>query len=104
MERSRRLHPTGGVLGVHEGFAYEECGLELHAGDLLLLYTDGVTEAENANGEMFDEERLVEYLRERRDHKPLEDLLNNLHHEVQRFTGKGELEDDYTVIALRKLT
>ncbi len=95
------LEPTGGVLGVHEDFTYEERNLTMAPGDLLLLYTDGVTEAANQQGDMFEEERLMEYIRSR-SASSLEIILDGLLSNVRNFSGKKELGDDFTVIALRK--
>jgi serine phosphatase RsbU (regulator of sigma subunit) len=95
------LEPTGGVLGVHEDFTYEERDLTMSPGDLLLLYTDGVSEAENQQGDMFEEERLIEFVR-RRSASSLEIILDGLLNNVRKFCGKEELGDDFTVIALRK--
>lgn len=95
------LQPTGGVLGVHEGFAYEERSLTMAPGDLLLLYTDGVTEAENQQGDMFGEERLTEYIRSRSGHS-LEIILDGLLNLIRTFRGNEDLSDDITVVAIRK--
>ena len=100
--RVEELEPTGGVLGVHEGFDYQECNHELYPDDLILLYTDGVTEAEDQDGEMYGEGRLIEFVSTRRT-DPLETLLYDLLSSVRGFSPKPELADDYTVIALRKL-
>ena len=97
-----RLEPNGGVLGVHEGFDYGEASLALNSGDLLLLYTDGVTESRNPQGELFGDEKLVEFVRQHKS-EPTSSLLDTLLQEVQQFSGKLELDDDLTVIALRKL-
>lgn len=96
-----RLEATGGVLGVHEAFAYEESELQLGPDDLLVLFTDGVSEALNAKGEMYGEERLIEYVRANRS-LPCEKLVDSLVHEVHSFAGSTVLEDDYTVLAIRK--
>ncbi|MEW6050895.1 MAG: SpoIIE family protein phosphatase [Candidatus Zixiibacteriota bacterium] len=96
------LEPTGGVLGVHEGFQYDECRHELRSGDILLLYTDGVIEAENEMGEMFGEKQLMSFVSGRRA-KPLQSILEDLSRQLQIFRAKPELHDDYTVILLRKL-
>ncbi len=98
-----KLNPTGGVLGVHEAFEYCEETLYLDRGDLLLLYTDGVTEAENGAGEMFDESRLIEFLKGHHSRESLEELLTGLHDEVMKFSGHKDLQDDLTVIAVRKI-
>jgi len=95
------LEATGTVIGVHEDFKYEETSLTLSPGDLLVLYTDGVTEAENHQGEMYDDGRLCRFVRDNRQ-APLETFLDNLLADIQKFTGTTELSDDLTVIALRK--
>jgi len=100
--RIESLDPTGGVLGVHEGFAYSESAVELESGDLLLLYTDGVTEALNSSSELFGDERLQEYLKANHQ-QPVQAFLPGLLNEIHRFTGKKELDDDLTVIALKKM-
>jgi len=96
-----KLEATGTVLGVHEDFTFEECRASLGAGDLVLLYTDGVTEALSPSGEMFEEDRLVDYLLAHRTDSSA-DLIDGLLTEVRRFTQRDELDDDLTVIALRK--
>jgi serine phosphatase RsbU (regulator of sigma subunit) len=97
-----RLEPTGGVLGVHEDFSYEEGTLSLTEGDLIVLYTDGVTDAENQQGEMYEEERLLEFVRKNHTGS-FESLLHDLTDEIRSFTAKSELDDDFTAIALRKI-
>ena len=97
-----KLEPTGGVLGVHEDFTYEERSLTMAPGDLLLLYTDGVTEAANQQGDMFGEEQLTEYVKSRSGHS-LEIILDGLLDKVRNFSGRQELGDDFTVIAIRKM-
>lgn len=96
------LEPTGGVIGVHPGFCYEEKTLDFMPGDLLLLYTDGATEAVNENDDMFGEERLEEIARGHAA-KPLDLLVTGLLGEIRQFTNKNELEDDITIIALRRI-
>ena len=95
------IDPTGGVLGVHEDFSYTESTHALNPGDAVLLYTDGVTEAENEQDEQFGENRLFEFLRKNRKTHPGA-LIDELFSQVHEFTQKTELSDDLTVIALRK--
>ena len=75
-----------------------ECRLE--PDDLLALYTDGVTEAFDAAGEEFGEERLVDALRRHRE-GPMESLLGSLVDEVRSFSPH-EQQDDLTVIVARR--
>jgi phosphoserine phosphatase RsbU/P len=93
--------PTGGVLGVHEDFSYTESTHILNPGETVLLYTDGVTEAENEKGEQFGESKLIEFLQKNQQALP-ETLIENLLSQVRSFTEKIDLSDDLTVIALRK--
>lgn len=95
------LEATGTVVGVHEAFKYDEAVVTLNAGDMLVLYTDGVTEAEDATGDMFGDGRLIKYARNHRN-EPVEDLIDGLTHEVQEFTGSAQFADDFTIIVLRK--
>jgi sigma-B regulation protein RsbU (phosphoserine phosphatase) len=95
------LESNGGVLGVHEKFEFHEKTVPFNTGDLLVLYTDGITETENFHGSMFGEERLIEYIKNRRE-EPLDIFIDVLISELQSFSEKPDLEDDTTVIALRK--
>jgi len=95
----QKLDSTCTVLGL---FADWECQVqEVHIlpGDILALYTDGVTEACSEEGEEFREERLVEALRRGR-HLPVSELLSSVVDEVQRFSPR-EQEDDITLIIAR---
>jgi serine phosphatase RsbU (regulator of sigma subunit) len=96
------LNPTGGILGVHEGFHYEERNCEVIRGDLLVMYTDGITEAENDKGEMFGEERLAGLVLAHRSKSP-KALLEEIWSEIRKFSCGQEPSDDQTVIALRRL-
>jgi len=96
------LQPTGGVLGVHENFEYEEKKIIINRGDMLVLFTDGVTEAENKKGDMFGEVRLAQLLKARHG-DTLNGLMENILGEVMDFSDRKEFEDDYTAIAIRKL-
>lgn len=92
---------TGGVLGVHEGFSYEEKSIRLDPDDTLLLYTDGVTEALDSSGAFFDQARLEAFCASHRS-DPVAAFVENLLGAIRRFSGKESLDDDLTVIALRK--
>jgi serine phosphatase RsbU (regulator of sigma subunit)/catechol 2,3-dioxygenase-like lactoylglutathione lyase family enzyme len=94
-----RLNSTSTVLGVFKNWQSSLGERQLHPGDTLLLYTDGVTESFNASGEEFGESRLVEALRRHR-HQPSEALLNSLVSEVRQFSPR-EQHDDITLILAR---
>lgn len=99
----RKLTDGGGVIaGLYEGAKYE-CGrLRLEPGDGLLLYTDGVTEAFNAEGEMFGDSGLQAAL-ETVAHAPVEAVVKGLVRQVKAFVGSAPQSDDRTVVAVRYL-
>jgi sigma-B regulation protein RsbU (phosphoserine phosphatase) len=96
------LVPTQGTwLGLTdslEGYL-EDSEVELGEGDMVLLYTDGVTEAENPEGEMFGPERLKFTLEDLAD-RPIPDILENIINQVVDF--QAEQSDDITLVLLKK--
>ncbi|MBV9300512.1 MAG: SpoIIE family protein phosphatase [Acidobacteriaceae bacterium] len=94
-----RLDSTSTVLGLFKDW---DCGVgecNLYPGDTLALYTDGLTEACNAEGEEFGEERVVEALERGRD-LPSEALLGSLVDDVRQFSP-SEQHDDITLVIAR---
>jgi len=94
-----RLSDGGTVLGVLSDRRYCEAAIDLAPGDRLLLYTDGLVEARNPEGEEFGEGRLVEMVLGQQRLEP-EELQERILRSVTGFTG-GSLQDDATLIALR---
>ncbi len=90
---------SGMALGVFEGLPYTSFSLELRKGDELLMYTDGVTEAMDPDGEMYGETGLEEFLGECGDLSPRQ-TVRALRHDVTRFTRDAEQSDDITLLAL----
>lgn len=74
--------------------------IELQAGDVVLLYTDGVTEAENPQGEFYGQDGLARALLENR-HRPVQALLDALLEDIDRFGGGRPQQDDISLIALK---
>jgi sigma-B regulation protein RsbU (phosphoserine phosphatase) len=95
-----RLDSTCTVMGLFEDWHCEVAEVRLAAGDTLVLYTDGVTEAENADGEEFGASHLLDVLR-RNDHLPVGLLLQAVVDAVQEFSGGGEQQDDITLVVAR---
>ncbi len=79
-------------------FSQESAALE--QGDVIVLYTDGVTEAMNNKNEMFGEEKLVNIVKEKR-RLSAEELVSSIQDEVAKFEGKQKKHDDTTVIVIR---
>src|SRR4051794_32960398 len=90
------LESTATVLGLFKAWDCVARCCPLNPGDVLLIYTDGVTESFNERGEEFGAERLVEILRQSRL-LPSQAILTSLIEEVRRFSN-GEQHDDITVI------
>ncbi len=88
-------------MGLQPGLGFEATVRQLQAGDTLLAYTDGVTEARNRSGqEMFGDERLRQWF-EREHDAPLVDMANRLNEELESF-GSTASEDDLTLLCLRR--
>jgi sigma-B regulation protein RsbU (phosphoserine phosphatase) len=96
------LDVNGTVVGAFPFSTYEESKLELSSGDLLLCYTDGITEPENEYGEMFGEERLIELVAKNVDRDDAQ-IIEAVMESVRQWTGVPELSDDMTVLVIRKL-
>lgn len=93
------LHSTATVLGLMPDWESPMEEVRLAAGDTLVIYSDGVTEAMSDAGELFGEERLVEAVRQHK-HLPVPELLDALVNTVEVFSGH-EQEDDLTFVVAR---
>lgn len=94
------LEPTGPVIGFLEGVEFEEVTITLQPGDLLVFYTDGVTEAENREGAMFGEERLCAVI-DAAAGRPALEVAGAIRDAVGEFAGDAPQFDDITVVVLR---
>jgi phosphoserine phosphatase RsbU/P len=94
-----RLEPTAAVLGMFSPWECRTAELRLAAGDLLAIYTDGITEAFGEEDDEFGEGRLVETLLANRELPPRE-LIGAIYDSVRRFSPE-EQRDDMTVIVAR---
>jgi sigma-B regulation protein RsbU (phosphoserine phosphatase) len=98
---STELLSEGGlILGVMPDSTYEERPVSLYSGDVLAMYTDGVTEAVNTSGEQFGQERLVEVLRHSRE-MSAGYISEKIVAEVASFRGEAEQNDDLTLIVIK---
>ena len=94
------LQPTGAAIGLVEEFQISSETITLALGDILLLYTDGVTEAVNLQEEEFGRERLAACIRQESDLSAKE-LVQALRHVLQEFTNGQPLADDTTIVACK---
>lgn len=95
-----RLQTASPVLGLFSDWKGSVGEVQLRAGDTLVVYTDGITEATNDAGEEFGQHRLLAMLEGR--NAPLSVLLQECVHQVHRF-GTADQRDDLTLLALRSL-
>jgi sigma-B regulation protein RsbU (phosphoserine phosphatase) len=100
--KPRYLKSGGMVLGVFADASYNERFVDLAAGDVLVLYTDGLVEAENRPGEMFGRERLEQCLAANM-HLDARDLCQAAYAAMREFTEGGRLEDDTTIVVAKVL-
>ena len=92
-------HRDGLVVAAMDGIAYSEKSYQLEQGDMLLLFTDGVTEADNINEEFFGDERLEKLLADWQDGTVVE-LVDHVVETTHAFEGENRQADDITVLAL----
>ena len=89
-------------MGLFEAWRCEIAEVRLTPGDTLVLYTDGITEAANADGDEFGEAHLLDTLG-RHSHLPVESILQAVVGEVRQFCGGSEQQDDITAVIARSL-
>jgi serine phosphatase RsbU (regulator of sigma subunit) len=95
------LGRTGMALGVEESADWRRAAMKMAPGDILVLYTDGVTDAQNAAGDFYDEKRLVETicsLSSRTAQEIKETILESVH----TFAGESAIFDDITLLVLKR--
>lgn len=95
-----QLDSNSSLLGLFENWECSLSSAELDSGDLLALYTDGITECSDDRGEEFGQQRLVEALRKRAS-LPAHELVSAVIEDVLKFSG-GQQSDDLTLIVARK--
>jgi len=100
--RIQRLDTNGMVVGAFPFATYGESRLLLEDGDLLVWFTDGITEAENEYGEMFGEERLCELLLKHAWRDPQE-IMETVLEAVIQWTAQPDAMDDMTLLVARRV-
>ncbi len=98
------LDPPGIGLGLEMGPVFQktlqETRLELRAGETLVFFTDGFTEAMNEQRQEYGEERFIDFL-QKNTHESAEEMVRNTIAEIRSFTGGNEQHDDMTIIVIK---
>jgi sigma-B regulation protein RsbU (phosphoserine phosphatase) len=95
-----RLEKGGLILGLFEHATFEEGSTTLEPGDVLVAFSDGVTEALSTEGEEYGEQRLLDCVQANREQSPPE-LLDSIFASVREFTAGAVQSDDVTALVLR---
>ncbi len=94
----------GGLpLGRMANVTYDEVIVDLHPGDYVIFYTDGLNEALNKAKEMYGDDRLKDAIRHATANLSAEEMIQHILQDVQAFVGETEQYDDMTVVVLRCL-
>jgi sigma-B regulation protein RsbU (phosphoserine phosphatase) len=96
------LEATGNIVGPFPDQHYRSEGIMLAKGDILLLYTDGVSEAMDNMGVQYSEKRLAEKLIEYRNEKP-QHIARMIIGDVQAYSAKNKYSDDKTIVVVKRV-
>jgi sigma-B regulation protein RsbU (phosphoserine phosphatase) len=97
--QSVTVRAEGFPLGLFPNITYEELNVATQPGDVIVFVSDGILDAENAEGEMYGEDRLSGLLCAHRDHAP-QDIADAILADVALFQGAQDRFDDETIIVL----
>lgn len=97
----RQLDGDGLILGVREHIVFEEKTIALGKGDLILIYTDGLIEAENAHGEFFGLERVSDIFIQHAQQPP-QKIIDALLDALKQFCKKESFKDDITLMIFKR--
>lgn len=97
------LTRTGIPLGIFEDSQWEPVTLEIHPSDYVILYTDGLTEAQNEEGQFYSEERLIASIKKHAvTHPSAQTLLEQVLEDLHTFTGDIPNSDDLALVILHR--
>jgi sigma-B regulation protein RsbU (phosphoserine phosphatase) len=93
------IQSSGLLLGFSKSGDYDDYEIQLNSGDEIFLVTDGITEARNKAGELYGQDRLIEFINKM---NPAEDSIEQIKKEIFDFTG-GDFDDDVSLITVKTL-
>ena len=95
-----RLSAGGTMVGAFDWAKFEEAETTLESGDLLIIFSDGLSEAQNASGEEYGEKPLVQFVADRRD-LSADEMRRAVFDEIDTWSGAEERGDDQTLVIVR---
>jgi len=95
------LDKGGLIVGIMPGVPYEEDTIPFHPGDLLVIYSDGITEAMDNTEEEFGEQRLIDLILQNRNESPF-NLIEIIIKKIQEFSGNHSQMDDITLVIIKR--
>jgi serine phosphatase RsbU (regulator of sigma subunit) len=98
-----RLDVGGFPVGITPDCEYREGWVQIEPGDVLIIYSDGVTESQDEPGEEFGEQRLIEVAQRYRD-RSVAGLRDRIDEALTRFVGKARAVDDLTMVILKRVS
>ena len=90
----------GPLVGTFEGIEFEQKIIEMDKGDMVLFYTDGVTEAQNIRDQFYEDDRLENLLKEN-EFENAGEMTNSVFRSVLRFIGRADQFDDITILSFQ---
>ena len=90
----------GPLVGTFEGIEFKQQSIQMGKGDMVLFYTDGVTEAQNIRDEFYDDDRLEDLLK-KNEFETAKDMTNSVFRSVLRFIGRADQFDDITILSFQ---
>ncbi|HZM89508.1 MAG TPA: SpoIIE family protein phosphatase [Blastocatellia bacterium] len=96
-----RLDKGGLPIGMMQGVAYQEASVEFHPGDVLVIYSDGITESINERDEEFEEERLIEVVKNNMG-RSASGIRDRIDEALSRFVGTTAPVDDMTLMIIKR--
>lgn len=95
------LHPTGLIFGAFPDISIKRSFAHMDEGDILLLYSDGIIERQNANEEFFTIQEVIKLVK-KHGKKPAADIIEIIFEEADRFGGGVKWDDDATLMVIKK--
>jgi len=102
MRACMELDAEGLILGIKRDVSFEEKSIALRQGDVVLLYTDGIIESQNPQGDFFGTGRLCDILTSNHN-RSSEEIIESILTEVENFSASSVLNDDISMVVVKIL-